>query len=188
MKKYVLIISLIFIIINFYVLHTSIISFQIITNNKNHNKNIHYNILQKVKNDIYDADKITPIITKDRFNPDEVVALYEIHNKKHDLIGFVAMAYKTLRCDVCKDVRILLVTDQDGKIIILKSMNKIKINKNYIDPSDFLNQFVGKKRVDIQDLTYNIHNINGATYSAEAIIELVDYVLNIIHGSLIKKR
>lgn len=183
MKKYVIIIILLFIIMNFYVLPTFIKSFQIIINSKN--QNTHYNILQKVKNDISYADKIIPIITKDRFNPDEVVALYEIDDKKNNLIGFAAIAYKKLYCDVCNDVRILLITDQDGKIIILNSMDKIEVSRNSIDPSDFLNQFIGIKYVDKQDLHGNIQNITGATYSAEAIIELIDHILNIIHESLI---
>lgn len=172
---------------NFFVLRTTITSFGIIRYSKNQNTNVQSDILMMIKTYKNNASTITPTITKSAFDPNKFFSFYEIQDKKNEIIGFVAFAYKKLYCDICNDVRLLIITDENATIETLNSLNEIEINGYSIDPSDFLNQFIGKKHTDKSELNSTINNITGATQSAEAIIELIDSVLVIINDNLTSK-
>ena len=187
MKKYSILFILLFIIMNFFVLRTTITSFGIIRYSKNQNTNVQSDILMMIKTYKNNASTITPTITKSAFDPNKFFSFYEIQDKKNEIIGFVAFAYKKLYCDICNDVRLLIITDENATIETLNSLNEIEINGYSIDPSDFLNQFIGKKHTDKSELNSTINNITGATQSAEAIIELIDSVLVIINDNLTSK-
>ena len=168
-KKVFITILVLFLGLSIFSVYIMIISSQIILNFDKHIKENNPYFLTKIKKYVPRAKYLVPIMFIEERDITKLSATYEIMVNENILFGHATFAKKKLLCDVCNDVNILILTDIKGQILNVISIEEIEIEGETIYPTKFLNQFIGKT-----DLNCSIENITGATYSAEAIIDLIN--------------
>ncbi len=136
--------------------------------------NIEKNLIEDIRKDIEDTFYLEQIqIKEDAQNIFNIESFYKIKSKQLNLIAYLVIAEKQLLCDVCNDIKLSILLDIAGRIIRVRSLNPIEIEGEEIDPSDFLNQFQGSSEIKENEYNVTIHNLTGATISAEKSINLI---------------